>query len=293
VKQLPEHVKPLYPWQGQKIAVDGGALHYLDEGPRDGPVLLCLHGNPTWSFYWREVVKRFSDRYRVVVPDHIGCGFSDKPQDWGYKLDDHVGNVERLVEHLDLQGVTLVVHDWGGAIGMGLATRQPERIKALVVTNTAAFRSHEIPPSIAACRIPVIGTLAVRGFNGFAWVATWKATAGGLNRDVKDGLLHPYDSWANRIATLRFVEDIPLKPSHPSYDTLLDIEQGLSGLTDRPMLILWGDDDFCFTPTFREEWQRRFPSAQVQAWDDVGHYVMEDAPERVVGAMETFLAGMA
>lgn len=293
MKNLPSAVQALYPWTGNKIAVDGGAMHYLDEGPRDAPVLLCLHGNPTWSFYWREIVRTFAGRYRVVVPDHIGCGLSDKPQDWGYKLAAHVGNAERLVAHLDLQDITLVVHDWGGAIGMGLATRQPERIKAMVVTNTAAFRSHEIPPSIAACRIPVVGTVAVRGFNGFAWVATWKAVANKLPAPVKAGLLHPYDSWANRIATLRFVEDIPLKPAHPSYQTLLDIERGLAGLTDRPMLILWGDDDFCFTPTFREEWQRRFPEAQVQAWDDVGHYVLEDAPERVVGAMESFLEGLA
>ncbi len=293
MKPLPQTVQKLYPWTGQKLAVDGGALHYLDEGPRDAPVLLCLHGNPTWSFYWREVVKTFSDRFRVVVPDHIGCGLSDKPQDWGYTLGDHVANVERLVEHLDLQDIVLVVHDWGGAIGMGLATRQPDRIKAAVVTNTAAFRSSAIPPSIASCRIPVLGSLAVRGLNGFAWVATWKATAKGLDRSVKDGLLHPYDSWANRIATLRFVEDIPLRASHPSYDTLVAIEQGLTGLTDRPMLILWGDDDFCFTPTFREEWQRRFPDAQVHAWDDVGHYVMEDAPGRVLEKMTPFLEALA
>jgi haloalkane dehalogenase len=292
VKPFGRDVQALYPWTGNKIAVDGGALHYLDEGPSDGLTLLCLHGNPTWSFYWREIVKQFSDRHRVVVPDHIGCGLSDKPQNWGYKLADHVANIERLVEHLDLRDIVLVVHDWGGTIGMGLATRHPERIKAIVVTNTAAFRSHEIPPSIAACRIPVLGPLAVRGFNGFAWTASWKAVAKKLPRDVKDGLLHPYDSWANRIATLKFVEDIPLKPSHPSYSTLLDIEQKLCELTDRPMIILWGDDDFCFTPTFREEWQRRFPKAQVEAWEDVGHYVMEDAPKRVVGAVQTFLEGL-
>ncbi len=293
MKPLPLNIQALYPWSGNKIAVDGGALHYLDEGPRDGTTLLCLHGNPTWSFYWREVVKQFEDRHRVVVPDHIGCGLSDKPQDWSYRLQDHVENLERLVEHLDLRDIVLVVHDWGGAIGMGLATRQPSRIKGMVVTNTAAFRSHEIPPSIASCRIPVLGSLAVRGLNGFAWAATWKAVAHKLPQDVKDGLLHPYDSWANRIATLRFVEDIPLDPRHPSYDTLVDIERGLSGLTDRPMMILWGEDDFCFTPTFREEWERRFPMASVQSWQDVGHYVMEDAPQRVVGALETFLEGIA
>jgi len=289
VRPLPEDVRALYPWEGHWLDVDGGRLHYLDEGPRDAPTLLCLHGNPTWSFYWRAVVQRFSDRFRVVVPDHIGCGLSDKPQGWTYRLADHVGNVERLVDHLELGEIIPVVHDWGGAIGMGLATRRPAAIRALVVTNTAAFRSQQIPASIASCRIPGFGALAVRGLNGFARAATLRAVTRPLTPVVRDALLFPYDSWANRIATLRFVEDIPLRPDHPSYDTLVDIEENLSGLTGRPMLILWGDDDFCFTPTFRAEWERRFPDAEVEAWEDVGHYVMEDAPDRVVGAMTSFL----
>ena len=122
--------------------------------------------------------------------------------------------------------IVLVVHDWGGAIGMGMAGRMPDRIQQLVVTNTAAFRSQEIPLSIASCRIPVFGSVAVRGFNAFAGVATWRATAKGLSASVKSGLTMPYNSCTNRIATLRFVEDIPLKPSHPSYDALLAVEEG-------------------------------------------------------------------
>ena len=169
---------------------------------------------------------------------------------------------------------------------MGMAGRMPERIQKLVVTNTAAFRSQEIPPSIASCRIPVFGSVAVRGFNAFAGVATWRASAKGLSASVKSGLIMPYNSWANRIATLRFVEDIPLKPSHPSYEALLAVEEGLSQLIDKPMLICWGEQDFCFTPFERRE--RRFPDAEVHAWDDVGHYVIE-VPERLVETMTTWL----
>ena len=281
-------VKRLYPWDGHRLAVDGGELHYLDEG-RGKPVL-AVHGNPTWSFYWRAIVNAFAEDRRVVVPDHIGCGLSDKPQDWDYRLDQHVENLVRLVLHLDLHDITLVVHDWGGAIGMGMATRLPERIERIVVTNTAAFRSQRIPLSIAGCRIPVLGDIAVRGFNGFAWAATWRTTERPLADDVKEGLLLPYDTWANRIATHRFVKDIPMEASHPSYGTLLGIEKGLERLTDKPMLILWGEQDWCFTPAFRAEWERRFPDARVQAWEDVGHYVMEDAPERVVHAVRAFTA---
>ena len=283
-------MKTLYPWQGKWLDVDGGKLHYLDEGPRDAPVMLAVHGNPTWSFYWRALVNEFSSQYRVVVPDHIGCGLSDKPQDWPYLLDGHIRNLESLVTTLDLQNIVLVVHDWGGAIGMGLAARQRQRITALTITNTAAFRSQDIPLSIASCRIPGFGSLAVRGFNAFAKVATYRATAKGLSNEVKKGLLWPYDSWSNRIATLRFVEDIPLKEQHPSYQTLAEVEDGLAAFSQHPMLVCWGDDDFCFTPVFRAEWERRFPQATVHAWEDVGHYVMEDAPDRVIACMRSWLS---
>ena len=278
-----------YPFESRFLAVDGGRLHYVDEGPRDAPVVLCLHGNPTWSFYWRALVRRYSGAFRVVVPDHIGCGLSDKPQGWPYRLRGHVDNVLRVIDALDLKQITLVVHDWGGAIGMGVATLRPELIERFVVTNTGAWRSLRIPPSIASCKIPGFGAVAVRGFNGFAGVATLRATARGLSPVAKAGLLMPYDSWANRIATLRFVQDIPLHPMHPSYAELGRIDDTLGTLRSKPMLICWGDQDFCFTPAFRAEWQRRFPDATVHAWPDVGHYVMEDAPERVIAAMDAFL----
>lgn len=285
---LPSAAAAEYPYQGNWFDVNGGRMHVLDEGPADAPPLICVHGNPTWSFYYRSVVARFSDRYRVIVPDHIGCGRSDKPQDWPYRLADHVDNLVRVIEDLDLRDITLMVHDWGGAIGMGAATRMPERFRRFVVTNTAAFHSEAIPFSIATCRIPLFGSLAVRGFNGFARVATWRAASRPLTTAAKQGLLAPYDSWANRIATLRFVEDIPLQPSHESWDELGRIDVGLTQLRTKPMVLIWGEDDFCFTPEFRKEWQRRFPAAWVHAWKGVGHYVLEDAPARTLAAMERF-----
>ena len=287
---IPEELKSLYPYQGKRLAVDGGEIHYLDEGSNKQGVIVAVHGNPTWSFYWRTLVEAFSETHRVVIPDHIGCGLSDKPQDWPYRLSGHIANLCSLVEHLDLRNITLIVHDWGGAIGMGMAGRMVDRIQRLVVTNTAAFRSQEIPLSIASCRIPIFGSVAVRGFNAFAGVATWRATAKRLSNPVKEGLLLPYNNWANRIATLRFVEDIPLKATHPSYDTLVEVEEGLSRLQHLPMLICWGDDDFCFSPSFRKQWEQRFPDAQVHAWGDVGHYVMEDAVDRVIPLIAAFLS---
>jgi pimeloyl-ACP methyl ester carboxylesterase len=286
---LPQQVRAVYPWTGAYLDVDGGRMHYLDEGPRDAPVMLCVHGNPTWSFYWRAIVAHFSQRYRVIVPDHVGCGLSDKPQSWDYRLAQHVENLQRLVDHLSLEDITLVVHDWGGAIGMGVATRAPERFKRFVVTNTAAFLSDTIPASIAVVKVPGFGALAVRGGNAFARAATFRAVSLPLAPAAKAGLLFPYGSWADRIATLRFVQDIPMAEKHPSYATLSAIDAGLAKLKDHPMLLCWGDDDFCFTPAFRAEWERRFPAAQSLHWTGVGHYVMEDAPDKVLAAMDTFL----
>ena len=151
---LPPSLRALYPWQGHHLQVGGGDMHYLDEGPPEAPALLCLHGNPTWSFYYRALVHHFAGRFRVVVPDYIGCGLSDKPQGWSYLLSDHIANVRRLVQHLGLRHIHLVVHDWGGAVGMGLATEQPGLFSRLVVLNTAAFLSADMPRSIALARIP-------------------------------------------------------------------------------------------------------------------------------------------
>ena len=111
----------------------------------------------------------------------------------------------------------------------------------------------------------------------------------GIGSLVKRDLVFPYDSWQNRIATLRFVEDIPLKESHPSYQALCEVEQGLEQFKNHPMILFWGDDDFCFTPNFRKEWMRRFPNAEVHAWPDIGHYVMEDAPDRVFEILKPWL----
>ena len=272
-----------YPFDVQTLQLDGGRMSYVDQG--HGPVVLCVHGNPTWSFYWRALIRELSPTFRVVAPDHIGCGLSDKPQDWPYRFEAHIANLQRLVEHLDLRDITLVVHDWGGAIGAGFAVRNAERISKLVVTNTAAWPSVRIPTRIALCRIPGVGALAVRGLNGFAVAATKMATEKGLSADARAGLLAPYSSWADRIATLRFVEDIPMQADHPSRAVMQGVADGLISLADKPMHLVWGMKDWCFTPKFLDEWVARFPNATVTRLPDVGHYVMEDAPECVIAAV--------
>lgn len=294
----------LYPFQGRTLELDGPAhvddrlqagdekpvMHYLDQG--EGEPVLMIHGNPTWSFYYRNLVKDLSsDGFRCIAPDHIGCGFSSKPQNYPYTLAQHISNLETLVDHLDLSDITLVLHDWGGAIGMGLATRRPKRIKRIIVLNTAAFRSRRIPWRINVCRLPGFGSLAIRGLNGFAYPATFMATArkGGLPSEVANGYLRPYGNWRDRVAILRFVQDIPMKPSHRSYATLEEIENNLRLFRDTPMLICWGGRDFCFNDGFLKRWKEFFPGAKVARFADAGHYVLEDAYEEILPRVRGFL----
>ncbi|MGE3778896.1 MAG: alpha/beta fold hydrolase [Pirellulaceae bacterium] len=251
-----------------------------------------MHGNPTWSFYWRNLVTGLRDQWRLVVPDHLGCGLSDKPQDFAYSLERHIDHLVQLVENLDLTRVTLVAHDWGGAIGLGTMLRLPERFVRIVLFNTGAFPPPFIPWRIRLCRIPGLGPLAVQGCNAFARAALTMATEypERLSPAARAGLLAPYDSWRHRVAIQRFVEDIPTSPAHPTWRLLAEIEQGLSSLATQPVQMIWGMRDWCFTPDCLDRLLQHFPQAEVHRCEDAGHYVVEDAIDRIVPWVRAFLA---
>lgn len=279
-----------YPFQGKTLDMDGLRYHYLDEGA--GPPLVMVHGNPTWSFYWRKLVLALRSRYRVIAVDHIGCGLSDKPQDYPYTLARHTSNLARLVEQLDLRGATLLAHDWGGAIGLGAAVQESDRFERFVLFNTGAFPPPYVPFRIRVCRTPILGRIALRGLNLFAKAAVTMATVqrGGLPAPVAEGLLAPYDSWRNRVAIWRFVRDIPLSRRHPTYRTLEKLEADLPMFAGRPVQLIWGLQDWCFTTVCLDRFQSLFPQAEVHRLDNAGHYVVEDAPDRIIPLVESFLA---
>ncbi len=286
--------RALYPFRSHYFEVNPGVrMHYVDEG--EGAPVLMVHGNPTWSFYFRRLVLGLRRRHRCVVPDHIGCGLSDKPGDYTYRLQRHVENLEKLVSQLDLRGMTLVLHDWGGAIGMAMARRHADRIKRIVILNTAAFPSPRIPRRIAACRIPLFGAVAIRGFNLFSRAALRMAVAHPerMTPRTVQGYLHPYNSWRNRIAVLRFVQDIPMSSDHPSYSLLAQTGADLTRFRNLPVLICWGGRDFCFDDSFLETWRETFPAAEVHRFADAGHYVLEDAHETILPIVSRFLEGRA
>jgi haloalkane dehalogenase len=294
VSAAPRVPHALFPFEGRVLELDGLRYHYLDEGA--GPPVAMLHGNPTWSFYYRDLVRALRDVHRVIVPDHIGCGLSDKPDDalYRYTLDQRVADFEALVEHLALdEPLTLVAHDWGGMIAMAWAVRHPERVGAIVLMNTAAFHLPDdmrMPPSLAFVRNTRLASFLVRRFNLFSRGAAWLAPAKRMRRELRDAYCAPYDSWENRIATLRFVQDIPLVPGDPAWDTVSEVEAGLKLFRNTPILLLWGERDFVFKPEVLGVFEREWPHAEVHRFPKAGHYVLEDAGAEIAPLVRDFVA---
>ncbi|MGH8019725.1 MAG: alpha/beta fold hydrolase, partial [Opitutaceae bacterium] len=189
--------------------------------------------------------------------------------------------LERLVDHLGIARAHLVVHDWGGPIGLGVARRRPGFLDRIVILNTAAFPSTRIPKRIAVCRLPWLGALLVRGLNGFSAAAVRMAVEKRLPADARAAYLWPHRNWAQRIAVREFVRDIPLGPGHRTQEEIEAIDGYVRTLANHPCLIVWGAEDWCFDDVFLEEWKRRLPSARVVRLEGAGHWSLEDAPERV------------
>jgi len=289
-RSLTEH----YPFKNNYLDLGGLKYHYLDEG--DGTPVVMVHGNPSWSFYYRNLVLALRKNHRCIVPDHIGCGLSDKPADdaYDYTLPRRVDDLECLLTSLDLkEKITLVLHDWGGMIGMTFAVRHPEKIARLVILNTAAFplpAAKPFPLGLRICRDSWIGTLLVRGFNAFSRGASIVGCKKNpLSPELRSLYQLPYNSWQNRIATLRFVQDIPLKKGDRNYDLVCEIAEKIGQFENLPMLICWGELDFVFDRHFLAEWKKRFPDAKLHSYPEGGHYILEDMAEEVIPNIVNFL----
>jgi cis-3-alkyl-4-acyloxetan-2-one decarboxylase len=284
-----------YPFNGHFFDRPGGRLHYLDEGKGD-PIVM-LHGNPTWSFYYRNVILALRDYYRCIAPDHIGCGMSDKPPEsrYDYSLKSRIDDLEALLEHLDItSNITLILQDWGGMIGMAFAARHPERIKRIIATNTGAFplpKTKRFPFSLWLGRNTRLGAWLILKKNAFCLLAAkWCVKRGPLPPEVREMLLKPYDTPEHRIAVLKFVQTIPLRETDPGYDIAISTAAALEKFQNVPTLLLWGMKDFVFDRHFLAEWQRYFPHAEAETWADCGHYLLEDATDEVISRMREFLA---
>lgn len=287
---------PDYPFTPARFEVRAGiAMSYLDEGPRDGEIVVMLHGNPSWSYLWRHLVLGLRDRYRCIVPDHVGMGLSDRPGDaqYEYTLQSRIDDLGRLLAHLGIDGpVTLAVHDWGGMIGFGWALEHMPLVRRLVILNTAAFPLPDAKPmpwQLSLGRDSRIGGFMIRAFNLFARGAAHFGTVRRLTAAVRRGYIEPYSGWRNAISTLRFMQDIPLHEGDRAWPLVVESGKRLPGYADRPVFIGWGLRDFVFDRHFLNGFRRALPQAQVHAFEDAGHFVLEDKREVLVPAIRAFL----
>jgi len=284
----------LYPFDSSFMNINGHDLHYIDKG--EGKPVLMVHGNPTWSFYFRHLIQRLSKNFRTIALDHIGCGFSDKPDAKTYKyiLESRVKDLDTLISRLHIsEKINLVLHDWGGMIGLAWAVDHLDKIDKIIITNTSGFflpKEKQFPFALWLIKyIKVFAIPAVLGLNVFAKGALYLGSKTRLAPAVKKGLVEPYNSWKNRIATLKFVQDIPLSPKDQSYDIVNHVDQNLNRLDQASLLFLWGAKDFVFDLAFLNEFKTRFPQAATHVFHDAGHYLFEDKPEETSQLIEAFL----
>lgn len=285
----------LYPFEPRYARINGNQMHYVDQG-KGAPVLM-VHGNPTWSFYFRHLITGLSGRFRTIAPDHIGCGFSDKPsaKTYDYTLDQRVADLDALIRRLDInEKMSLIVHDWGGMIGLAWALDHLDRVDKIVITNTSGFflpASKRLPAALWAIKyLAPFAVPAVLGANIFARGALYLASETRLPQSVKKGLVAPYNSWKNRIATLKFVQDIPITAKDRSYAGVRKVDQGLCALDPEKLMFLWGARDFVFDIHFLEEFKNRFPQSCAHVFEDAGHYLFEDKPGPCLELIQKFLS---
>ena len=295
-RDSPRPYGPLYPFRSRFVTVGRGTpaggprghrMHYVDEG--SGPVVVCLHGNPTWGFLFRNLIAALRDDFRVIVPDHVGCGLSDQPGDVCFRAGDRIGHLEDLLAELGIGRFSLVMHDWGGPLGTGLAVRRPADVERLVYFNTTLAEMSLLPGMIRRAAAPVIGKLLTHDTMQFLKLLTSFGVVQAMPVEVKRGYLRPYHTRAGRRAIWGFVQDIPFSPSHPTAPLMDDMVARLPTLADTPVKIIWGMKDPCFHPGILRQVAARFPQADVVRVPDASHLVLEDAPGRSIAAVREFL----
>ena len=281
-----------FPFSPHYYSINGFDMHYVDEGM--GEAVVMLHGDPTWGYLYRAFIPTLSRRYRCIVPDHMGMGKSGVPlEPYPYRLQHHIANLEALLLHLDVQNITLVVHDWGGPVGVGFAIRHPQHIKRLVLLNTWAFARW--PGGPFPRLLDIIRSERGENFvlkrNGYLEPALMGTTnhTENLAPMVMEAYKAPYPTPETRTALLCWSRDIPVQESDPSYADMKRIEDGLPQFGNVPILIVWGMKDPVLPPSVLRLWQALYPQAIIHEIEDASHFLQEDAPERVVGYIDEFL----
>jgi pimeloyl-ACP methyl ester carboxylesterase len=289
-----------WPYEPRWFDSADGRMHYVDEGPRDGRPVVMVHGNPTWGYLYRNFIGPLTGAgHRAIALDHLGFGRSDKPdRPELYSIRRHCERADALLESLDLRDATVVPQDWGGPIGLWWATVHPERVRSLFILNTYAHRPPrkvDLPLPLRLFRTPVVGEVMVKGLDLSKRVFLFRAGVVHRERltpEIKHAYRAPHPSWSSRTPILVFPREIPSGPEGPVADLGGEIEARLErDFRSKPVKIVWPMKDIAFTPEVLDElWLTTFPDADVVRIEDAGHYIQEDAYERVVPELLEFLA---
>ena len=275
-----------YPFESNYMDLDLGRMHYVDEG--EGKPLVMLHGNPTWSFVYRKLIKGLSDEYRCIAPDFFGFGLSDKPRHWSYRVRDHAAVVERFIDELDLSDVTLFVQDWGGPTGVHYATEHPENVDSFVVMNTVAWPMTDALHVQAFSRgmdTPVAGLLNRRYNVPVDWVmplwmgerSKWTPT---LRRHYREPLSNPDDRKGALVFTRELIGATPF---------LAELWERRDAIADKRALICWGMEGPLFRTQALRRWQALFPDARTVEYPTAGHFVQEEKGVEMVPEVRRLL----
>jgi haloalkane dehalogenase len=276
-----------YPFGSHYFDVPAGRLHYIDEG--SGHPIVMVHGNPTWSFLYRNLIKRLSPKYRCIAPDHIGFGLSDKPLDWNYRPEGHAKNLTALIDGLGLRKITLILQDWGGPIGLSYAIAYPENTVRIVLMNTWAWPVNMDLRFVGFSRFMggPVGRMLIRRYNFFARVLV-RRLFGDKNRLSEVAhmhYVHPLAAREDRKGCMVFPKEIIA-----STPWLKQIWSGISVLSGKPKLFVWGMKDVAFRDRELKRWEQTFPEARSVRLATVGHFVQEEAPDELAEAVIPFLA---
>lgn len=275
-----------YPFAEHYLDVDGGRMHYVDEG--QGDPILFVHGTPVWSFVYRHLIAALSREQRCIAPDHIGFGLSDKPAGWGYSVEAHARNLAALVERLGLRDITLVVHDLGGPIGLSFAEARPDLVRRLVISNTLLWpmQGEFAAPPVARLFGGPIGRFLYLRLNASArsLIPIVYGDRAKLTAAIHRQYIAPFPRPADRHGMFAFARLIASGAT-----ALAPLWERRAAILDKPALLIWGMKDPAFPPKFLARWRELLPQAAVLELPEAGHFVQEEAPAELIGAIRRFI----
>lgn len=294
MKEIDWTFSGLWPYKPLWFDTPDGRLHYIDEGPKDKPPVVFVHGNPEWSFLFRhDIAALLKAGVRVIAFDHLGFGRSDKPSNAKlYTIEAHTERLTLFLDSLKLKNITFVCHDWGGPIGLPWAVQHPDQVRSLCILNSIGTRPDRptpMPLPLRILRSRGMGDFLVKGMNFFTKFFMFKAGVTHpehLTPQIKRAYLAPHPTWSSRTGIMEFPRQIPLVPTDARAQAMGFIEDGLrEHFTTKPVWIIWAVRDISFRPVVLKMWQKLLPQSHTVLLDNAGHFAEEDEPEHCAEAI--------